>query len=47
MEDKIKKLAEIIVKQQHEIQELNEKIDCLLQNIELDGHQLESMYQFV
>lgn len=43
----MKKLAEIIVKQQHEIQELNQKIDYLLQNIEIDVNQLESKYQFV
>lgn len=47
MEDTMKKLAEIIVKQQHEIQELNQKIDYLLQNIEIDVNQLESKYQFV
>lgn len=47
MEDTMKKLVEIIIKQQKEIQEINEKVDYLLKNIETDFNNIESMYQFV
>lgn len=47
MEENLKKMAEIIIKQQKEIQELNEKVDYLFQNMKIDFNQIESTYQFV